>query len=272
MATPTSLPSGKAGCTAPPTNLPTKPTLTPRNAKHVHRDLLAHNTHNTQLTSLQNTIDEHPAQLWTLSQRQDQTRNHPKHTHQHITHRNIPDKNYKLVRHPQIPESWSPHLHNRFRLAQLWIPREHWQTQDNKYLTNKRHNIFTKIYTQRTTNLSHRHRPLPTRGFPTKTIVQKISAILKPATSTAVAPPRTRITFQPTWKLFSLPSQTICSAHLQPASKPLPLPSLQAFRLHKYTSRGIIPPSLRTVPNTAVHLSSWTTTFTLLDPLTGSKT
>ena len=51
MATPANLPSGKAGCTALPTNLPTKPTPASRDAKYVQRGPLVHITHNIQLTS-----------------------------------------------------------------------------------------------------------------------------------------------------------------------------------------------------------------------------
>jgi hypothetical protein len=91
-------------------------------------------TYNIQSTSPQNTINEYPAQPWTSFQRQDQTRNYPKHTHQHIIHRNTPDKNYKPPRHPHLPEIWSPHQHNRLKLAQLWTPRDSWQAQTNKYL------------------------------------------------------------------------------------------------------------------------------------------
>jgi hypothetical protein len=146
MATPANLPSGKAGCTAPPTNFPTKPILAPRDAKYVQRGPHVQNTHNIQITSSNNTIDEHSAQIWTPRhlQRQDQIRNYPKNTHQHIIHKNISDKNYKPPRYLQFPEIWSSRQNNRFKLAQIWTSRHSWQAQANKYLKNKRQNITDK--------------------------------------------------------------------------------------------------------------------------------
>ena len=157
MATPANLPSGKAGCTALPTNLPTKPIPASRDAKYAQRGPLVHITHNTQLTSSNKTIDEHPAQIWTSRhlQRQDQIRNYPKHTPQHIIHKNISDKNYKPPRHTQFPETWSSRQNNQFKLAQIWTSRHSWQEIIQTYLKRK-HQFITHKYLCNTNHKSTR--------------------------------------------------------------------------------------------------------------------
>ena len=82
MVTPTNLPSGMVGCTTPPTNSPTETILAPRNAKYAQKSPYVHNTNKTQITSSNNTIDEHLSQIWSSGHlpRQDQTRNYPKHS------------------------------------------------------------------------------------------------------------------------------------------------------------------------------------------------
>ena len=146
MATPANLPSGTVGCTAPPTNSPTKTILAPRNAKYVQRSPHVYNTHNIQITSSNNTIDEHPAQIWSPGHlpRQDQIRNYPKHTRQHIIHKNTSDKNHKPPQYLLLPEIWSSRQNNRSKFAQLWTPRHSWQDQINKYLKSKRQIITHK--------------------------------------------------------------------------------------------------------------------------------
>jgi hypothetical protein len=106
----------------------------------------AYNTHNIQITSSNNTIDEHPSQIWFPCHlpRQDQIKNYPKHTRQHIMYKNTSDKNPKPPQYLLLPEIWSSRRNNCSRFAQLWTPRHSWQDQVNKYLKSKRHIITHK--------------------------------------------------------------------------------------------------------------------------------
>jgi hypothetical protein len=150
MASPANLPSGTVGCTASPTNSPTKTILAPRNAKSVQRSPHVYNTHNIQITSSNNTIDEHLSQIWLPCHlpRQDQIRNYPKHTRQHIIYKNTSDKNHKPPQYLLLPEIWSSRRNNRSRFAHLWTTRHSWQEQVNKYLKKQTSNYNTQIYMQ----------------------------------------------------------------------------------------------------------------------------
>ena len=142
--TPANLPFGKASCIVPPTNITTKLIPASRDAKYVPRGPLLYITHNIQLTPLNKTIDDHPANIIHKNQRpqrQDQVRKYPKHTPQRIIHINTSNMNYKSPRYTQLPGIWPSRQNNQSKLAQIWTSRSFWPEIIQTYL-KRNHQII----------------------------------------------------------------------------------------------------------------------------------
>ena len=82
--------------------------------KHAQRSQHVHNTHNIQVTSLNNTIDEHFSQTWSPGHhpRQDHTRNYPKQTRQHTIYKNASDKYHKPPQYLLQPRPVNQYTNN----------------------------------------------------------------------------------------------------------------------------------------------------------------